>query len=117
LRALSSVSILPLNAAENDGQPERPPAELKALRSALRAALKDTIRTRQEPPATIVSLKVRTAQPYLYVALAGVSVAVATCSQAIWFGEVMRMERSALYLRGLEQALSSELEWKGISRP
>jgi hypothetical protein len=67
--------------------------------------------------AGVVSSNARTAQPYLYIALAGVAVAIATFSQAIWFGEVMRMERAAMYLRGLEQALSRALPVEGDFPP
>jgi hypothetical protein len=56
--------------------------------------------------AATLSLHARAEQPFLYVALVGVEVAIATFSQAIWFGEVMRMERAALYLRGLEEVVS-----------
>ncbi len=57
--------------------------------------------------AGILNSDARTHQPFLYVALAGVVAAMATLSLAIWFGEVMRMERAALYLRGLEQAVAA----------
>jgi hypothetical protein len=67
--------------------------------------------------AGVVSSNVRTSQPYLYIALAGVAVAIATFSQAIWFGEAMRMERAAMYLRGLEQALSRMLPTDGEFPP
>ena len=55
--------------------------------------------------AGAISSNAREKQPYLFVALIGVEIAISTLSQAIWFGEVMRMERAALYLRGLEKAL------------
>jgi hypothetical protein len=57
--------------------------------------------------AGILNSHARTEQPFIYVALAGTAVALAICSQGIWFGEVMRMERASLYLRGLETALRS----------
>jgi hypothetical protein len=53
------------------------------------------------------SAHVRSEAPFLYVALAGAGVVLATCSQGIWFGEVMRMERAALYLRGIEEVLAA----------
>ena len=60
--------------------------------------------------AAAVGTSLRTDQPLIYVGLAGVIVAAATFSQAIWFGEVMRMERAALYLRGFELVLSEEFK-------
>ena len=45
------------------------------------------------------------AQPFLYVALSAAVVAVATASQGIWWGEVLRMARTSLYLRGFEREL------------
>ncbi len=56
--------------------------------------------------AGLLSSGVRKGQPFVFVAIAGLAVAIATFSQAIWFGEVMRMERAALFLRGLERAVS-----------
>lgn len=58
--------------------------------------------------AGLVGSHVGVERPFVYVALASVGVVVATCSQGIWFGEVMRMERAALYLRGIEAALASQ---------
>lgn len=67
--------------------------------------------------AGILSSSLRTHQPFLFIALAAVAVAAAVFSEAIWFGEVLRMERAALYLRGLERALSGALEWPGKLPP
>jgi len=53
--------------------------------------------------AATFNASVRSEQPFLYV-LAGVIVATyGLASFGIWFGEVSRMERAALYLRGLER--------------
>jgi hypothetical protein len=52
--------------------------------------------------AAILNSDARSNQPFLYVALAAAVAALATFSQAVWFGEVVRMERAALFLRGLE---------------
>ena len=40
--------------------------------------------------------------PFLYVALTAAVAALSVFSQAVWFGEVVRMERASLFLRGLE---------------
>lgn len=52
--------------------------------------------------AGILTSPARDQQPFVYVTVAGAIAAIATASQAIWFGELMRMERAALFLRGLE---------------
>jgi hypothetical protein len=67
--------------------------------------------------AAALGTSLRADQPFVYVGFAGVIVAAATCSQAIWFGEVMRMERAALYLRGLEVALSEEFRDASLLPP
>jgi hypothetical protein len=52
--------------------------------------------------AAIVSSDAKTEEPFLFVVLTAAVAALATFSQAVWFGEVVRMERAALFLRGLE---------------
>jgi hypothetical protein len=81
-------------------------AEWLASRDAQQQTLQWTLAALAVLLAGTLSLRARAEQPFVYVALLGVEVAIATFSQAIWFGEVMRMERAALYLRGLEQVTS-----------
>lgn len=52
--------------------------------------------------AGILASDARTDEPFLYIAVAGAAAAISIFSQAVWFGEVVRMERAALFLRGLE---------------
>lgn len=56
--------------------------------------------------AAVLTSDARQQEPFVYVAIAGAISALAVASQAIWFGELMRMERAALFLRGLEKAFS-----------
>ncbi len=89
-------------------------AEWLASREAQQHTLQWTLAALAVLLAGTLSLRTRSEQPFLYVALVGVEVAIATFSQAIWFGEVMRMERAALYLRGLEEALSELTPNEGL---
>lgn len=82
--------------------------EWLASRDAQQSTLQWTLAALSVLLAATVGTSLRTGQPVVYIGLAGVIVAAATFSQAIWFGEVMRMERAALYLRGFELALSDE---------
>lgn len=54
--------------------------------------------------AAILNSGARTEETFLYVSLAGATAALSTFSQAVWFGEVLRMERASMFLRGLEAA-------------
>ena len=56
--------------------------------------------------AGILTSDTRTEHALLFVLLAAAVVGIAACSHAIWFGEVLRMERAALFLRGLERRLA-----------
>lgn len=64
--------------------------------------------------AGILTSEARHDQPFIYITMAGVVAAIAISSQAIWFGELMRMERASLFLRGLEMAyrdLGTDNSW------
>jgi|SRR5436305_713339 len=56
--------------------------------------------------AAVLGSKARQHQPELYVGLAFGAGLVAIFSQGIWWGEVSRMERASLFLRGLEVSIS-----------
>jgi hypothetical protein len=90
--------------------------EWLASRDAQQHTLQWTLAALAVLLAGTLSLHARAEQPFLYVALVAVEVAIATFSQAIWFGEVMRMERAALYLRGLE-GVARELTPEGEFPP
>lgn len=83
--------------------------EWLASRDAQQSTLQWTLAALSVLLAATVGTSLRAGQPVVYIGLAGVIVAASTFSQAIWFGEVMRMERAALYLRGFELALSDQL--------
>jgi hypothetical protein len=55
--------------------------------------------------AIITSADLRPDRPFLYAVAASLVVIAALSGQAIWFGEISRMERAALYLRRLEREL------------
>lgn len=67
--------------------------------------------------AGILSSKIRQHHPELYVGLAFAAGLIAISSYAIWFGEVMRMERAALFLRGLEVVVSKLTQGHGKVPP
>jgi hypothetical protein len=67
--------------------------------------------------AGILSSELRQDHPELYVGLVFAAGLVAISSHAIWFGEVMRMERAALFLRGLEAAVSKLTQDQGEVPP
>lgn len=69
--------------------------EWLASRDAQQSTLQWTLAALSVLLAAAVGTSLRTDQPFVYVGLAGVIIAAATFSQAIWFGEVMRMERAA----------------------
>jgi hypothetical protein len=56
--------------------------------------------------AGIVASEARNDVPFLYVCIAAATAALSIFSQAVWFGEVVRMERAALFVRGLELSYS-----------
>lgn len=56
--------------------------------------------------AGILNSDARSEEPFLYVALAAATAALSIFSQAVWFGEVVRMERAALFVRGLEASFA-----------
>lgn len=56
--------------------------------------------------AGILNSDARGEEPFLYVALAAATAALSIFSQAVWFGEVVRMERAALFVRGLEASFA-----------
>lgn len=59
--------------------------------------------------AGILNSDARSEEPFLYIALAAATAALSIFSQAVWFGEVVRMERAALFVRGLEASFAELL--------
>jgi hypothetical protein len=55
--------------------------------------------------AGIFSKDLRNTDPFVYVFATAIVGFASSMSQAIWFGEALRMERAALYLRGREHEL------------
>ncbi|HEX5924187.1 MAG TPA: hypothetical protein VFY45_10170 [Baekduia sp.] len=60
--------------------------------------------------AGIFSKDLRNTDPFVYALGTAVVAFASSLSQAIWFGEALRMERAALYLRGREQQLRMWLQ-------
>jgi len=79
--------------------------EWTSARDAQQSTLQWTLATLGVLLAGIATSDFGTHRPFLFIALGASVIAIAMCSEAIWFGEVMRMERAACYLRGLEKAL------------
>lgn len=67
--------------------------------------------------AGILSSDARSEEPFLYIALAAATAALSIFSQAVWFGEVVRMERAALFLRGLEASVADLVGETGTRAP
>jgi hypothetical protein len=67
--------------------------------------------------AGILNSGARSDQPFLYVALAAATAALSIFSQAVWFGEVVRMERAALFVRGLEASFAQLVGESGDRAP
>lgn len=65
--------------------------------------------------AGILNSDARSEEPFLYVALAAATAALSIFAQAVWFGEVVRMERAALFVRGLEASFA-QLDPAGSDR-
>jgi len=79
--------------------------EWLASRDAQQHTLRWTIAAIAVLLAAVLGSDARDQQPFLYVAIAGALTGIAIASQAIWFGELMRMERASLFLRGIEVAV------------
>jgi hypothetical protein len=67
--------------------------------------------------AGILNSDARSEEPFLYIALAAATAALSIFSQAVWFGEVVRMERAALFLRGLEASFTGLVGETGARAP
>jgi hypothetical protein len=67
--------------------------------------------------AGILNSDARSEEPFLYVALAAATAALSIFSQAVWFGEVVRMERAALFVRGLEASFTELVKRPGERAP
>jgi hypothetical protein len=67
--------------------------------------------------AGILNSDARSDEPFLYIALAAATAALSIFSQAVWFGEVVRMERAALFVRGLEASFAQLAEGTGERAP
>jgi hypothetical protein len=67
--------------------------------------------------AGILNSGARSDEPFLYVALAAATAALSIFSQAVWFGEVVRMERAALFVRGLEASFAQLVGDSGDRAP
>jgi len=64
--------------------------------------------------AAALNAHLRGSEPFLYL-LAAVVISLGTvASQFIWFGEVTRMERASLFLRGRERELHSALDAEAV---
>jgi hypothetical protein len=85
-------------------------AEWMSSRDAQQQTLQWTLAALAVLFAGILSAEVYAKHPGLFVALSALVVLAATFSQAIWFGEVIRMERAAHYLRGLEVSITEDLD-------
>jgi len=76
-------------------------------RSAQQHTFSWTLATVAAVLAAAMASDARTEQPFLYLVAASFIIAASTAAQAIWFGEVTRMERAAFYLRGLEHDIAA----------
>ncbi len=80
-------------------------AEWMSSRDAQQATLQWTFAALAILFAGILNSQVSAKHPTLFIGLSALAAFAATCSQAVWFGEVVRMERAAHYLRGVEAGL------------
>lgn len=58
--------------------------------------------------AALVTVHSKPDHSAVYVAVAGATAVIALASEAIWLGELIRMERAALFLRSREQMIRRE---------
>jgi hypothetical protein len=107
------MAALDLNAEESNrlaaelrvAEYESVREEWLASRDAQQHTLRWTLAAIAVLLAGVLGSDARNQQPFLYVAIAGAVTGVAIATQTIWFGELMRMERASLFLRGLEVAV------------
>jgi hypothetical protein len=92
-------------------------AEWLSSRDAQQHTLQWTLAAIAVLIAGILNSDARTHHQLLYVLLSAAVVAIAACSHAIWFGEVLRMERAALFLRGVERRLARRYAAEQPARP
>lgn len=92
-------------------------AEWLSSRDAQQHTLQWTLAAIAVLIAGILNSDARTHHQLLYVLLSAAVVAIAACSHAIWFGEVLRMERAALFLRGVERRLADRFAAEPSGRP